>query len=811
MDSLWRDLRHAVRGLISSPGFALTVVLSVGLGVGANTTVFAWMDNIVRNPFPGIPRGGELVALNVAEMDGRVEGMPPIAYPVLEEWRARTTLFAGIAAHAQARLNLRPSPSELGEPVWVEITSANFFDTVAVVAGPGRVFNTGDEAASAAVVVLSHAFWLRRFGGALDAIGRSVLFNGVPLTIVGIAPPRFTGVVMGLGFDAWVPVWQQSALIPGADWMRDRTARRMQAVARLRPGATLLEANQELNGIARDVSRSFGESPLTGASARWISDTQLGSLLGPLSLAMIAVTAVVLLTACSNVAGLLLARSVSRERQTAIQVAVGALRSHLFQQSLVQAAILAALGCALGLLIAQITKGALTAFVPRVALPVSLEIDLNWRVHVFAAAVSVVAALLFALLPTLRASHPNIADVLKSSSGAGSARRSLIRKGLIVAQVSLSLVSLVIAGLFLRSVAAAGRVPLGIGDASHVLLVSTDLSFTRLQGDPLVSLVDRALDAVRRLPGVTHASFSTMVPLSFGGPPRVNSRIEGYVPAPNESMFIARASVSDGYFETMEIPIVEGRAVTVADRQHGLRAVVVNEALVARYWPGQSGLGQRIDQGDGWATIVGVARNIAIDSVKDPPRPLVYHPWAQSASTALTLHVRTRTDPLALAEPVRRQLAAVHADLPALEPGTLADHMHAATFVQSVGAAVFSVFGLVALAIATVGLYGVVAQFVAEHRREIAVIVALGATPRIVASAVVRPALGLTLIGLGSGAVLGAAGATLLRNQLVGIAAIDVVSIAGGVALVVIAALASCVWPTWRAIRVDPLAAIREQ
>jgi predicted permease len=810
MDLLVRDIRYAVRGLARSPVFALTVVLSIGLSIGANTTVFAWMDNIVRHPFPAIPDGSDLVALNVGDQDGRVDGMPPIAYPILEEWTNRTSSFANVAAHAQARLNLRSGPTDVGSPIWVELVSSSFFDTIGVDAWQGRVFNAADQAADREVVVLSYAFWQRRFGGDAHVLGRSILLNGVPLTIVGIAPPGFGGVVMGLAFDAWVPLWQQRALVPGADWMRDRTARRVQGIARLRSGVSLSSAQRELNQVAQDVSRSLGESPLTGAGARWISDTQLGSLIGPLSLAMIAVTMVVLLTACANVAGLLLARSVIRVRQTAIQVSIGASRRHLVQQALVQAFVLAASGCGVGLAIAWAAKGSLLAFVPRVALPVSLEIDLSWRVMTFAVVASLASALLFALVPALRASRPDVVDALKATSGTG-AGRSRLRQSLVVVQVTLSFVSLVIAGLFLRSVAEAGRAPLGFGDPSHVLLVSTDLSFTRLSGPALERLVERALETVQQLPAVTRASFASFVPLSFGGPPSLNTQIEGYVPGANESMLIWRASVTAGYFETMEIPILQGRAIGLTDRSEQPRVAVVNEAFVRRYWPGQEAVGRRLNQGDGWATVVGVARDTAVDSLTEPPRPLVYHPWPQTPSSAPTLHIRTSREPSSLIEPVRHTLAAAHADLPTLDPGTLADHMRAATFVQTVGASVFFVFGAIALLIATIGIHGVVAQHLAERGREIAVRVALGATPGMVTRSVASPALRLTAIGLAIGSVLAGVGTVVLRSQLVGVAALDTVSVAGSAAILIVAGLVSCAWPTWRALRLDPVEGLRAE
>ena len=810
MESLWRDLRHALRGLIASPGFTLTVVLSIGLGIGANTTVFAWMDRVVRHPFPAIPDGGQLIALNVADVEGRVSGMAPIAYPVLEEWQRRVSSFAGIAPHAQARLTLRSTADAPGEALWVELVASNFFSTLGVGAATGRVFEANDEAQHAAVVVISHGTWQRRFGGTPGAIGRTLLFNGVPLTVIGIMPPRFGGVVTGLAFEAWVPLWQQPTLIPGGDWTRDRSVRRLQAVARLAPGVSLQQAQRTLNAAGVEVSRSFGESPLTGAGARWISDTQLGSLLGPLSLAMMAVTALVLLTASANVAGLLLARAANRRRQTAIQMAVGASRRHLVQQALVEGIVLAALGCVVGMWTAAATKNVLRWFVPRTALPVDVDVNLNWRVTAFAVLVTALTALLMALMPALSASRPDVVDALKSSSASGGTRRSRLRAALVVLQVAFSLVALTTAGLFLRSVAAAGRAPLGFADPQKVLLAATDLSFTRLEGEALATLVDRALGSVRALPGVENAALASIVPLSFGAPAGVQIKVEGYVPGANESMLVGRGIVSEGYFETLQMPLVEGRSLLPSDRAGSQRVVVVNDAFVARYWSGRSGVGRRIDLGDGWATVVGVVRNAAIDSLTEPPRPLAFQPWTQRMTNVLTLHVRTAADPKGLTESVRRALASVHQDLSALDPGTLTEHMLAATFVQSVGASVFTAFGLVALVIATIGLFGVVAQFVSERRRDIAVIVALGATPSAVIRAVMSPALRVTLLGLASGTVLAAVAAWLVRSQLIGIAPIDLAAIAAGNLILAAAALLSAVVPAWRAILIDPVDAIRQ-
>lgn len=811
MDTVLRDLRHALRGLWHSPGFAASAILSIGLGIGANTTVFAWIDNIVRHPFPAIPDGGTLVALNVADHQGRLDGMPPIALPTLDEWRRGASTLAATTAHAQARMNLRAAPSAVGEPVWVELVDAVFFDVLRVPMAAGRSFTPQDDRDAASVMVVSHATWQRRFGGDPGLLGRSLIVNGLPLTVIGIAPAHFDGVVMGLAFDAWIPLWQQPALLPGSDWRRDRSARRVQAVARLRDGVSIEQARQELSSVALAASRTAGESPLTGAGVRWVSDTQLGSLMGPLSLAMVAITAVVLAAACANVAGLLLARAVARQRQTAIQVALGASRARLVQQALVQGACLAGLGCLVGLAVALSTKGALTTFVPRVALPVHLEIDVNWRVTAFAAGASAAAALVFALVPALRASKPDVIHVLRATAaGSGGAGRSRWRQALVIGQVAVSLVALSTADVFLRSGLAASAAPLGFGDPRAVLLVATDLSFTRLEGEPRAQVVERALESVRALPGVVHAAATTLVPLSFGGPPGLNTRVDGYTPAPNDAMLIGRVAVTDGYFETMDIPLAEGRLFSASDRMRTEPVAIVNQAFVRRFRPSQSGLGLRVDQGDGWSRVVGVVQDSVVTSLTESPPALIYRPFGQVMPDGLVWHVRSGADPRLLVEPVRRALASAHPDLPALDPLLLSEAMTSGTFVQGVGSAVFAVFGVVAVLIAATGLFGVMAGYVAERRRELAIAVALGASPRRVIATVTAPALNLLVVGLVIGGGLAMATAAVLANRITG-ARLDLLTLASGIALLVLVALGTSVWPAWRAVRIDPLAALRSQ
>lgn len=371
------------------------------------------------------------------------------------------------------------------------------------------------------------------------------------------------------------------------------------------------------------------------------------------------------------------------------------------------------------------------------------------------------------------------------------------------------MISLTTAALFLRGVLAAGEVPLGFGDPRQVLLVSTDFSFTRLDGEALTRLTDQVLDRVRALPGASAAAFATIVPLSFGGPPKVNTRVEGYVPTPNETMLVGRAVVSDGYFETIGIPIPEGRSTTRADRAGGTRVVVVNQAFADRYWPGHSAIGRRLDQGDGWATVVGVVRNAVVDDLSGPVRALVYHAFGQVTPNAVALHVRSNGNPLLLMRPLQKAFGDTHADLPVLDPRPLAEHMGAATFVQSVGSVVGGVFGLVALLIAGTGLYGLVSTDVVERRRDIAVAIAIGASPRTVLRAAIGPAIRLTAMGLTIGGGVSIAIALLIRNQLNGVAALDPFAFIGSLGVLVIVTAVASISPAWRAVRIDPAAILR--
>ena len=808
---LLQDTRFAVRTIRRTPALIFVVVISIGLAIGVNTTIFTWMESLILNPYPAVEDAHRLAALNTAYQEEDGNGATPVSYPTYKDWRDTAQSFDGMFVEFAARLNLRAEGQPSGTPVWGEMVSGNYFDVLRLPAALGRTFLPDEEQTAAPVAVISHSLWQRMFAGDPAIINRHVLLNGLDVAIVGVALPDFGGVVVGYGFDLWIPVTLQPLVMQGDNKLINRGDRWLQVTARLKADITIPQANAEMRSLARQISEAHGEYPASSAVVKRMRDRFAGPLLTPLFSTLLIVTGLVLLIACANVANLLLARATSRQKEIGIRLAMGASRGLIIEQLLTESLLLSLAGGVAGLLFTLWAKDVFALFIPQTPQPVRIDINLNGRIIGFMFLTTLATSLAFGLLPALRSSRIDLIPVLKDEGLSFGASRSRLRGALIVIQVAFSVVSLACAGLFLRSLQAGKAMDLGFRDPGHVLLAATDLNVAGLKEQEGLVSVDRLLERVRSLPGVSAASFSTMVPLGFGGHNYSVTKVEGYNPAPGEQVSVERIIVTDDYFETMGIGLVSGRGITEQDLRDSLRVAVVNETFARRYWPGQNPLGMHLDQGRGWATVIGVVRDSAYNDLGETPYPVIYSSLQQWYTPAMTLHVRTATDPKALIEAVRSQFASVNVGLPFLDPRTLKEHISASTFVQFIGASMLTAFGTLALLLSAVGLYGVLSYVVSQRAREIAIRIAIGATPKDILRLILKQGVGLTLLGISIGVATALAAAQLLRSQLLGVSPADPLTFITVAALLSAVALSACFFPAWRASRTDPAAALKTE
>jgi predicted permease len=702
------------------------------------------------------------------------------------------------------------------ERVWAEVVTGNFFDVLGVRAAVGRTFLPEEDRTpgAAAVAVISHGLWQRRFGGSPDVVNRRVEINEQPFTIVGVTPQGFQGSETALAYDIWVPMMMQAALMPGGDRLTLRDSHWMTGFGRLAPGATIAQARDELQAMTRQIAAEYPDYADMGATALFLRDSDRGAIgvLRPVLVALAVVAGLVLLIACANLANLTIARTAARRREIAIRLSIGASRGRVVRQLLTESLLIAAGGAALALVIARWTAGLLVLFAPPTEFTIAIDVPLDARVFVFTCAAAALTSVIFGLVPALQASAGDYTTTLKEdSAGAGTSRRRL-RDTLVVVEVSLSLALLVSAGLCVRSLQKARQFDPGF-NPSGILLASLDLFPAGYTAEAGGVFYRQLLERLRALPGVEAASLSRRVPLGFTGSSSSTIQVDGFAPASDQSMSVMFNQVGPDYFRTMQIPLARGRDLAAADERGARPVAVVNEAMARRYWPDRDPLGGRFRFGStgGWITVVGVAREVKFRALNEAPRPFAYLPVLQWHYPAMTIHVRTAGDPSALAPAVRAAVQAIDAGLPLFATRTLLAHTGAATFQQRLAGSLLSVFGGLALVLAAVGLYGVLAFIVGQRTREIGVRMALGATQAAVFRLVVRHGLKLTAIGvvIGLGAAFGVARA--LSTLLFGVEAYDPVTLSVATLVLVACAIAACLAPAVRATRVDPVRALRHQ
>jgi predicted permease len=808
METLFQDLRFGLRALRKSPGLTLVAALSLGLGIGATTTIFTWLNSFVINPLPAVPAWNRLVVAHTRAPEG---GTWSVSLPDFKDWRAGARTV-DLATWDMMQLGLRDG-TEPTERAWGMLVSGNYFEALQVRAMLGRVLRIEDEQRGEPVVVLGHGYWQRRFAGDSSVIGRTITLNGSAFTIVGVAAPRFGGTYVGLRVHLFVPMTAMPLLTPdGTQYLQDRQRRAFDVVGRLKPGATVAQAAAEIDPLARRAGTAGGLAQPLGAVVQLHRDVDAPGAMRPLFIALLALAGLVLLIACANVANLLLAQAMTRRREVAVRVAVGASRSRLMRQLLTESLALAALAGVVGLVMAFWGRDALQMLIPAVPFPVGFDVNLDGRVLLFAILVTAATAMAFGLVPALQASRPDLVRTLKDEIGEGTGSRGRLQAALVVVQVALSLVTLVAAGLFVRSLGAVRAVDTGMTGLDRVLLVGTDLRLTGFTSDSVhVSVVRGLLERVRALPGVEAASVARSVGLGPAPLATVATRIEGYVPRPDEDMNVSSNVVTGDYVRTTGLRLIEGRGIGDADLDQNAPVVVVNEAFVRRFLAGRTAIGARVNVGgDEWLSVVGVVATSKVNSYTEDPLPVVFRAYSpRFAPPGFTLHVRAAGDPLALTAAIRRAFAEVSADLPFLDPRNMAEFTTIPYWPQKIGAIMLSAVGTLALLLAAIGIYATMAYTVSRRVREIGVRLALGAGRTDVVRLVLGRSMRLTGLGLLIGLVGAVAVGQALRSQLLGVGPRDPLTFASVGLLLAAVALVASALPARRAARVDPMVALR--
>jgi macrolide transport system ATP-binding/permease protein len=811
----FNDLKYGLRMLVKSPGFSLVAILSLALGIGANTAIFSLVNAVLLRPLP-VEDPASLVV--VSTTDQRNPGNLPLSHLNFKDLRSQNAVFSDMAAITFNQLNY--SHGQEAEQIPAQVVSANYFTVLGAAPTLGRGFLPEEEARVTPVAVLGHGFWERSFGSDPTVIGKAMTLNRAPYTIVGVAPKNFSGVLLGSAPAVWLPMSKN--LVPVPDWYETRRGLFLFSVARLKPGVTVEQARGNLRTIFTNLEQTF---PVDNKGRSATAVPVLVARLNPNGLGpnvivqqssfLMIVVGIVLLIACANIANLLLARSSKRRREVAIRLALGATRSRLLCQLLTESLLLSLIGGTAGMALAYWTLNAIVA--ARLPLPFPVDqaaLSIDPRVLAFTAGLAILTGVLFGLAPALQASRPDVVPVLKNELMPAAAGRRGIRgflatgQVLVVVQVALSLMALIAAGLFLRDLRHSQQVDTGF-ETRGVLVVNFNLLREGYTPDRGQVFYDRVAERTAGLPGVQGAAIASSPPLAGGIARSVYP--EGADTTTTGRVLVQVNTVGTGYFPAIGIPIVRGRDFTRADTAEAPKVVVVNQTMAQQFWKGEEAIGKRFkffgDQA--YTTIIGVAKDSKYNVVTETPQNFIYQPLSQNYTPQATLHIRAAGDASALATAVRGAVRDLDPSLSVFNLRTLEEQVSNSLQPLKMNVMMLAVFGALALLLASIGLYGVASYSVTQRTREIGVRMALGAPP----SSVLGLVLGHSMILVGAGLLIGLiaayAAAGLMRTLVVGVNTHDPLTFAVTAAgLGSIALLASYI-PARRATRIDPLIALR--
>ncbi|MGD8328290.1 MAG: ABC transporter permease [Acidobacteriota bacterium] len=814
MSQLWQDLRYGWRMLGKHRSFTAVAVLSLAVGIGANTTIFSMVNGLLLRPLP-VARPEQMTRIFTT-----FEGGDPFShstYPDLRDLRDGVgDAFSGVVGYFYFPVGLRGT--DQAQVVLAQLVTANYFDVMGVRMEHGRGFLPSEERAEGAdpVAVLSYTAWQRRFNGSADIVGRTVFVNNHPFTVVGVAPDGFTSPNVMMAPEVWVPVTMVQQVLPYPIDLDDRTSTWLLIAGRLRDGVGLERAQAALDIAMSNIVRAHPEdSEGKGLRVVAMNRARLG-LKGTtdgtarIFALLMGVVGVVLLTACFNVANLHLARAASRQPEVALRLSLGASRGRILRQLLAESLILASIAGVVGLTAAAFAADALEEMVGAVPFPMGLDFSIDGRVLLFTLLLTLGTTVVFGLTPGLHMLRKSQFSALREQalSLSGGPGRTFMQRSLVVGQVALSMVLLVGAGLFLRSLQETLDIDPGF-DAGNALVAPIDLGFGNYDEQQGRAFYERVVESVDAMPGVRSAALAAEVPL---GQLNLHSYVEidGYVPGPAEPMSFPSNIVGPGYFDTLEIPVIAGRAIDERDRAETRAVAMVNEAMERRFWPDQSALGQSIYAQGRWREIVGIIGDGKYEAIHEEPQPYVVVAMQQQEYIArFNLVVRTVADPEALMDPLRRELARLDPDLPIATIHTLREHLYTAFGEAFLSASVVGTLSVIALALAVVGIFGVTSYVVSRRRHEFGLRLAVGAGPRQILLLVLGTGLRMALAGVVIGLLVAVAATRLIAGFLYGVSPLEprvyllVALVLGAIALL------ACYLPARWAAHVDPVSALR--
>ena len=838
MSTLIQDLRYALRMLVRAPGFSVVIILTLGLGIGANTAIFSLMDQVLLRSLP-VHDPSALVQLDgPGPFSGRTLQDRTFSYPMYRDLRDGNTVFSGLVAEFGTPATL--GHREQRERVDAELISGNTFDVLKVAPALGRALTPDDDRVPGGhpVAVLGYGYWQRRFAGDPSVIGQAITINSTPMTIVGVAPPGFAGVMSTTAADVFVPLMMKAELTPTEDDLMSRRSRFVKVVGRLKPGLTATAAKAELDVLYRQINEGELQDTFTDATdsfrtrfrektlvlhpaARGLSDAR-EDFSTPLVMLM-AMVGLVLLIACANVANLLLTRATTRQKEMAVRLALGAPRGRLIRQTLTEGAVLAGAGGLVGVLLSIWLGDLLLSMLPSDSLSQSISTTPDLRVGIFTLAIAIVTAVGFGLVPALQNAGVELNKTMREVGAAtgGGIRQARLRKGLVVAQVALSMLLVAGGGLFARSLYNLQHLNRGF-DSGGLVSFSVDPSLSGYDQARIRQFADRLLGDIRALPGVTSASLAEVAALTNNASRRT-IEVQGYTPAERENMNAWANKVAPDYFRTMRMPLLAGREFTERDSAGAPLVAVVNEAFARRFFGTESAVGRRF----GWSAIdnpgaieiVGVVKDAFYSSVRQGARgpeetPIfAYAPFAQGERlNEITVYVRSTPEALAaLPEQLRRSARQADASMPVFSMQAVDTTVEQSLFSERMLAMLSAAFGLVATLLAAIGLYGVMAYTVSRRTREIGIRIALGAERRTVLWLVLREVAFITVAGIALAIPAAIALGGVVRSQLFGVSAADPWTMALASLVLGVVALVAGWLPARRAARVQPLLALRAE